>query len=50
MIYCSGFLPNTSIHLAFGNAKEGKKYKIDKCKNDFPTCLIYKMLEKLYEE
>ena len=45
LIYCSGLLPNTSIHLAFGNSVEGKKFKIDKCRKNYLSCPIYKMLE-----
>ena len=45
VIYCKGMLPNTSIHLAFGNAMECFDYKAKICTINHEGCPIYQMLE-----
>ena len=50
VIYCCGILPNTSTHIAFGNALESSRYKCDKCRKNYESCLIYQMLSHTQEE
>lgn len=48
VIYCEGLLPDTSIHLAFGNAKECAEYKGSTCRGNHNKCPIFKMMEEFY--
>lgn len=49
MIICDGISPNSSTHVAFGNASECLKYKQKYCRDECTECEIYRMLEVVYE-
>ena len=46
-IYCNGIVENSSVHLAFGKDSDCKEYKQTKCRDDYLTCPVHKMLEVL---
>lgn len=48
MIICDGVYPNSSTHLAFGNASECLEYKRKHCRKDYNECEIYSMLEVVH--
>lgn len=50
MIVCSGIEPNTSTHIAFGNASECAAYKQEHCRKNYNECEICRMLEVVYEQ
>lgn len=44
-IICAGFLPNSCVHLTFGNAIDRKAYEQLFCETNYKACPIYKMEE-----
>ena len=50
VICCSGLLPNSSTHVAFGNAADCLKYKIKLCRDEYSRCRVYEMLEEAEDD
>lgn len=48
-IYCEGVVPGSSLHLAFGDAKEFRSYMEYYCRCNYNSCPIAKMLLAKYE-
>jgi hypothetical protein len=48
-IYCEGLSHGSTIHLAFGSARNCEKYKAAKCRSSYKSCLISRMLFEKYE-
>lgn len=46
MVYCSGLVNESSIHLAFADPTACKMYKDAVCGQDYKRCRVYKMLEE----
>lgn len=46
MIDCVGVTEGTVLHLAFDNASNSLKYKTQKCRKDYKSCPIYKLLKE----
>lgn len=47
VIYCEGFIEDSSLHFAFGNSLDCSKYKKFACCQKYTACPIYRMLEML---
>ena len=50
VIYCSGLVDNSSVHLAFALPSDCKTYKDSICGKNYKVCKVYKMLEELNNE
>lgn len=50
VIYCSGVVADSSIHLAFAMPSECKVYKQKICSGNYKECKVYQMLEELNNE
>lgn len=48
-VYCEGVQRGSSIHLAFGDAKDCKGYMDIYCRDDFKDCPIAAMLWRKYD-
>ena len=50
VIYCSGIIDNSSVHLAFGYPTDCKEYKKKICSGNYKECRVFRMLEELNDE
>lgn len=49
-VYCEGVKRESSIHLAFGDAKDLKTYMDKHCRGGYETCIIAQALLRKYED
>lgn len=47
VIYCDGVNCVSVLHLAFGNKIDAKNYKSKFCRENFESCEIKKMLDRI---
>ena len=47
VIFCSGIVPCSSIHVAFGHDSDCIEYKTSRCRSNYKQCNVYRMLEEI---
>ena len=49
-IICEGLTPGGSLRLCFAGDRATKDHKLRRCRRDWESCLIARMLDGKYEE
>jgi hypothetical protein len=49
-ICCEGVEDGTSIHMVFPSSRRRKDYQVDKCCDNYKKCLVFAMIDHMWEE